>query len=762
MHRASSTHPSLTQLAVSICIMLTSCVLTSWRVTAEEPSNNAVKNASFEIGKNDHPAGWNWSQWKNSAGHWSDEHAFVGERSAMITGFNGGWVTNCSVSSGVPYQLTLRYRVEGTPSKVVVYVRHPRDNKPLLYHSTRAITAAEKSEFVEGQFVERADQSGWVKLDAGSFVPPDGSESVQILIKLVSSDGRATAWLDDVRVTATPPELLPETAATLRRVSGGTVWTEDVNRKISPNQNPPRERTQDAIKLDLARGEYGSFQISVTPTEQWNATNWRFGSVSGPEAFDKSNLRCRRVEYVNVDDPIKPFAKGGLLPDPLTDRLPCDIDAGFTQTFWFTIRVPEDQAPGIYSGDAVLIRNPNESALETCRVPIEFKIRDFSLPKEPSIDTYARMHSSEVREAESDTENDFVKRYYESYFTHRTRCSLVGTVGGRIRGNRAIVNADRFVEQLRYVRENHGQYPFFLPALWISHEHHRMPRNATWKGRRIFANESLTKLERDFEEPFVDFLTQLVERLKREDLFDETIIRFIDEPVLEDASTVNGIRTIANLIKQVEPNIDVSLTTTAPHPDLFDVIDIWVLHTDAWNRSRHQIAAAKNSGAKINVYNNGIAYLEQEGVRIRLWPWLMKKYDVGGSYSWCGTTAWRNDMKDPWTCGKSYFEVMYYPPRDESERGPIESIRWELFRQGLQDYEYMCLAERLAKSHKEKGNHRLASIGQAAVSNALALVHRWPRVRPANDRPYCRDVTMIRDARLALADAIEQMLGSSN
>ena len=287
-----------------------------------------------------------------------------------------------------------------------------------------------------------------------------------------------------------------------------------------------------------------------------------------------------------------------------------------------------------------------------------------------------------------------------------------------------------------------------------------MPPDASWKGRRVFADAAMDRLDPDFERPFRDFAIQLIETLKQEDLFDQPIMRFIDEPALNHAPTRTAIRTLAKFLKSIDPRIRIALTTTSPHPELFSVIDHWVLHTDAWDRGLANITAARAAGNRISVYNNGIAYVEQERIRIRLWPWLLKKYKVSGTYSWCGTTNWRKERADPWNNGISYFEVLFYPPRHSNEHGPIESVRWELFRQGLQDYEYLKLTEHLIEKCEAKSTTaatKAATTGRIALDSAMSLVERWPRVRPTNDRPYTRDVTKLRTARKQLADAIEAM-----
>ena len=106
--------------------------------------------------------------------------------------------------------------------------------------------------------------------------------------------------------------------------------------------------------------------------------------------------------------------------------------------------------------------------------------------------------------------------------------------------------------------------------------------------------------------------------------------------------------------------------------------------------------------------------------------------------------------------------MLLYPPRSPDEHGPISSVRWELFREGLEDYEYMRLADGLVGKLQRAGNTAAAERGRSAVAAALQLVQRWPNVRAANDEPYTLDVAAVAAARERLADAIEDMMRSTS
>ena len=724
--------------------------------SSEEATPNLVPNPGFESISGESPESWRFSSWKESEGRSSDEFSFEGSKSVSLAGANGGWNAEIPVKAGALHHLSLCYRSTGGPSKLVAYVRDLKAPTPagkvLLYDSALTIPADEESKFVDGEYIEGADANGWVKFDGGNFPVGENTKTVSLLIKLVSESPDAKLWLDDVQVKAQTPEQLPDTAAVLTRIPGATVWWEDENRKVFPSRVPPAGRKMERVSLDLAKGEYGCFQIVVTPDEDWEDVDW------SSENFADFDLRCRLLETIPISEPQGPFGRTGPNPDPLTDALPCAIPEGTSQSFWFTVRVPYDQEAGSYEGEVIL----KKSGAELCRIPLQVIVRDFQIPSEPSIDIYSGFRSGIVREREAGEVDLVMKRYYRSFFEHRTRCAPAARFVVRVSADQVVLEADNYIDHLRFIRDEFGPRPFFLPALWISHEGHRLPVDAEWKGIQIFADETLTALNPDFAVPFREYLEQFVGRLKSEELFTDPIVRFIDEPNLKDPTTVAGIRTLATFMHEIDPGISVALTSASIHPELTEVINQWILHTDAWSRSRAQIAAAREAGCRISVYNNATNLVDYEPIRTRLWPWFLKKYEVDGSNSWWGTVCWRNGMEDPWTAGRGTSGVMLYPPRTPDEHGPIESVRWELFRQGLQDYEYMKLADELASNLEADGKTEAARPGREALEEALSLVHHWPRIRPASDRPYNRDVKKLRTARIALADAIETMLPASD
>lgn len=95
--------------------------------------------------------------------------------------------------------------------------------------------------------------------------------------------------------------------------------------------------------------------------------------------------------------------------------------------------------------------------------------------------------------------------------------------------------------------------------------------------------------------------------------------------------------------------------------------------------------------------------LDRAGPEARIIPWLAWLERVDG-LAYYSTTAWSpNPWADPWPGNANGDEFMLYPPKDvtiafdpcsKASNRLVPSIRWELLREGMEDYEYLWLLNR--------------------------------------------------------------------
>ena len=119
--------------------------------------------------------------------------------------------------------------------------------------------------------------------------------------------------------------------------------------------------------------------------------------------------------------------------------------------------------------------------------------------------------------------------------------------------------------------------------------------------------------------------------------------------------------------------------------------------------------------------------------------------------------------------------MLLYPPRGTYEKGPINSIRWELLREGMEDYEYLnmlntkvnelesIIASGQGTPQQQAAWQSLADGGRVALAYADDVVFGLPTIPPANndpiilDEPYTQDYTFLLNARELLAYYIQEI-----
>ncbi len=172
------------------------------------------------------------------------------------------------------------------------------------------------------------------------------------------------------------------------------------------------------------------------------------------------------------------------------------------------------------------------------------------------------------------------------------------------------------------------------------------------------------------------------------------------------------------------------------------------------------------------------------GTELRLWPWQSWQYGVQGILIW-ETLYWTSPaafpapkLQDPWTDPMSYSsgygekpgDIGYwgngdgrflYPPRRDAAAdqtpcldGPINSVRWENLRDGMEDYEYFWLLQQAMR--RELARHGETELVETArellkvpadVSQDTTHFTTDPRVILAQRDRVARMIERLREGR---------------
>jgi len=242
---------------------------------------------------------------------------------------------------------------------------------------------------------------------------------------------------------------------------------------------------------------------------------------------------------------------------------------------------------------------------------------------------------------------------------------------------------------------------------------------------------------------------RLVEKhLEEKGWLGKEYIYWFEEP---DTENYPFVREGMMAIRRAAPRLTRFITEHRPGPDIMDVSEI---SCTIFHRVDPSVVAELSlKGREFWSYLCTepktpwvTLFIDHPAVNLRLWPWISYQYGLKGilvwrANYWSSPTVFpadhvQNPWKDPMSYtvgyGTPYGQVNYwgngdgrflYPPNRDPNRdrpkylcGPINSVRWEILREGVEDYEYFRLLERAvrqappAKKDLAKKGHALLQV----------------------------------------------------
>jgi len=202
-------------------------------------------------------------------------------------------------------------------------------------------------------------------------------------------------------------------------------------------------------------------------------------------------------------------------------------------------------------------------------------------------------------------------------------------------------------------------------------------------------------------------------------------------------------------------------------------------YVDLWTPVLHmldptQVEAAHRRGEEVWFYVCCVPrgrvpnlFIDQPAVEHRLLFWMAERFGLDGFLYW-RATFW--ETRDPWTetrsltrrgtsfgCGDG---TLLYPPvrrpgsKDKTVTGPVESIRWEMLRDGIEDREYFFLLRgtmrRLSMPPRDRDAYRFL-FGQARE------MHNLPQRLVRSITDYENDPAVLHRARALPGATLEAL-----
>ncbi|MDD5483372.1 MAG: hypothetical protein PHP98_06945, partial [Kiritimatiellae bacterium] len=223
------------------------------------------------------------------------------------------------------------------------------------------------------------------------------------------------------------------------------------------------------------------------------------------------------------------------------------------------------------------------------------------------------------------------------------------------------------------------------------------------------------------EETAAEWLKTFVAHMQGMGLgYDDFYFQLLDEPFPKHADI---LADAAAFVKKTDPNV--KIFTTCGGATTLEVVKRVADNMDAWSPygpygnsllyNEEAMKVMRKPGRKILFYNNKISNKHASPLEVvRKSAWAIRRYktDGGGFWGYEGMyVPWKekwfpnsgyNDFSDQysWWVG-DHGAVAYHDIRWRT--GPVPSRRWEIWRDGIEDYTAIYLLEESIRKAKEKG-----------------------------------------------------------
>ncbi|MCU0959776.1 MAG: DUF4091 domain-containing protein [Pirellulaceae bacterium] len=562
---------------------------------------------------------------------------------------------------------------------------------------------------------------------------------------------------------------------------------------------PPPTSETPALRVAAAANETEAAQLVIRPARQLTnltVTVNRLCTAAG-EVLEPQRIDIARVTYVHVTQPTDESATTGLWPDPLVPVIgPWTAEAHRNLPMWIRVHVPPGQRPGVYGGEITL-----QADQYVARVPIQVEVFGFALPDRMTCETAFgfdpslvwRYHGLETEEQRRVVLDKYLQCLADHHIAPYNPAPLDPI---RVEWQHAPARSGSDVQT------DPGQVPAAIPepvfdfTAWDRAMQRAMDQyhfttfqlhvpglgGGTFHARYEPELLGFAEGTPQYEGAMQAYLGALQSHLRARGWLDRAFVYWFDEPDPKDYDFVNNgfaklkkwapdIRRM--LTEQVEPGL-------VGGPNVWCPLSAWYDHAAAQERRKagEQFWWYVCTGPKAPYCT---LFIDHPGTELRVWLWQTWQRSITGILVW-QTNYWtssaaypdaahpQNPYADPmgWVSGYSTAQGVrqawgngdgrfLYPPESAAAGrpaapvldGPVPSIRLEMLRDGVDDYEYLViLRRRLAE--------RRAALTPAQIAEYEALLDVPPDIT-TDLTTFTTDPAPIEQRRAAVARAIEQL-----
>lgn len=507
------------------------------------------------------------------------------------------------------------------------------------------------------------------------------------------------------------------------------VWAVPGEQKVRPNDKVENNNLvwsgeKKQIKVSGAGNEHVPFQVVITtpvpPGWRPKAPDGFFVSASeltsaNGKTIPKSQVSLFLEHYIQIYAISSPVGATGLWPDALAPlKLPFSMQAQYAvvgnRPIWVDVYIPTGTPAGLYKGTITISRF--DKSIEKLNVEVE--VYGFSLPEETHLITYVNISKGEIarfyNKPSSSPEIDQLSlNYFEFLSSHRMETWF----------NDPLVPELAIKGEKVEAKFNDQRYDYFLNKMKLKRVILETVPNY------LEANIKAEPFSPEFNKKVKSYLSAVESYFNKNGWRDRLVFNSpIDEP--NTKKDYEETRKYAELVHQAVPGIPF-LATESPitdNPDwgtLRGYVNDFCVHGNKLNdpEVKQALREEQAKGGEATWYISCDQAYPQPNYFIDapvldpvMVPWITARYKMNGILYWAAN-FW-NQTPDPWLdpvtyisgfdCSGGYVlngEGSLIYPGDHTKRytgqpdvtGPVSSIRFEMLREGIEDYEYLWMLE---------------------------------------------------------------------
>ena len=521
--------------------------------------------------------------------------------------------------------------------------------------------------------------------------------------------------------------------AALAQIPSTEVWAVPSAVKVRPDdrvqaRNLVWDKSTKTISIAGAKNEHVPFQIVITvpppPDRHHPAASGFFVEASdlvsarGRLARDQVKLYFEHV--ILCPGKSSPIGKAGLWPDalaPLTDPFgmaaaPFRGEAIRNRGVWIDVITPPDLPAGDYAGTVRV----TESGQEVDRLNLRLKVYNFALPSETHLITYMGLDSRSLAafhhvDPSSPEAKALLRRYHAFLYASRMEPWFNEPLRPQIKesGGAVILSFDAEAYDL-YMKKWRTKRVILEAA----------PRDLIRGPRSAEISAETAQLVKSY-------LKQVCNYYRKNGWLDRLVFNSpIDEP--NTAEAYEETRQWASLVHDAAPGVPF-LATRTPVPQhaewgtLRGFVNNFSIHGNDLNgiAIKNAIREEQGKGGEMSwyiscdqAYPQPNYFIDAPAMDPLMVPWITWRYGMQGILYW-DIKHW-SEVKNPWTNPVTFMSGYFcsdgrvlngegsliYPGSETRQYtgqanvdGPVSSIRFELLREGIEDYEYLWLLKSL-------------------------------------------------------------------